>query len=301
MPPSQHRTPRETFTRALQRICRAIAEQPVIWGKWKDQQLGKEMRGTVRIENIWAVGSWAQGVSTCGDLDLVVQYVQKEGSPIPKDIMKQIIVKRAKNVRVYLGTPQENTSGIPFPNPKLMWSCDQDDWEKNIRAVKEVPSTTCQVRRTDDLPLRGEQVRMGWGEDLTLLLDLRDQGIISWEWIESDSLILSPSTWHPKTQRQWKILQRLSGASTGQALGMVLHWLESKGLNPEQDFPLLRLSSAEFIVDETFIRIGRPRASVEALNKKSCARLVLVPHRTRRGPNGLWVIKRGPNHPLQID
>ncbi|HBP89085.1 MAG TPA: hypothetical protein PKK23_13960 [Nitrospirales bacterium] len=88
---------------------------------------------------IWAVDSWAQGVSFCGDLDLVVQHVQEEGPPVPYYTLQTTIAKRAKNVRVYLGTSRENTSGISLSSPKLIWSQENVNWETNILSVKVNP------------------------------------------------------------------------------------------------------------------------------------------------------------------
>ncbi|HBP89084.1 MAG TPA: hypothetical protein DD706_15465 [Nitrospiraceae bacterium] len=133
------------------------------------------------------------------------------------------------------------------------------------------------------------------------MLDLRDQGIIGWEWIEGIPLNPAYNTKNSTLLRPWEHFQRLSGRKTGKVMGMVLHWLESDEVLQDQKLSIVCLSSTEFLINSTLIRIRRPLASVEILKKGWCEQLVLVPHWTRRGPNGLWVITRGPKHPLVIN
>ena len=41
-----------------------------------------------------------------------------------------------------------------------------------------------------------------------------------------------------------------------------------------------------------------PSLDIGMLDKVATSALVIVPHKTTRGPNGLWIIRRGPQHPL---
>lgn len=58
--------------------------------------------------------------------------------------------------------------------------------------------------------------------------------------------------------------------------------------------------------DKTAIKIGgylvrsgkAPSLYISILDRVETSSLVLVPHKTTRGPNGLWIIRRGPEHPL---
>jgi hypothetical protein len=45
--------------------------------------------------------------------------------------------------------------------------------------------------------------------------------------------------------------------------------------------------------------VGRPPVKVELLHDLSCSSIVIAPHLSRRGPNGLWILSRGANHPLE--
>jgi hypothetical protein len=44
--------------------------------------------------------------------------------------------------------------------------------------------------------------------------------------------------------------------------------------------------------------MGRPNLPVYRLEELSCSELILVPHVTTKGPNGLWIIRRGEKHPV---
>src|SRR5208337_2823990 len=53
-----------------------------------------------------------------------------------------------------------------------------------------------------------------------------------------------------------------------------------------------------FKIDGSEIIIGRPHVSISKLELLECSALILVPHLTSRGPNGLWIIRRGDKHPV---
>ena len=45
--------------------------------------------------------------------------------------------------------------------------------------------------------------------------------------------------------------------------------------------------------------MGRPRIAHDRLDTLQFSRVVLMPHLSRRGPNGIWELQRGPNHPFE--
>lgn|SRR5262245_11034115 len=47
------------------------------------------------------------------------------------------------------------------------------------------------------------------------------------------------------------------------------------------------------------ILVGKPRVEVELLDRLFCSSVVIAPHLSRRGPNGLWILSRAANHPLE--
>lgn len=47
----------------------------------------------------------------------------------------------------------------------------------------------------------------------------------------------------------------------------------------------------------TLIHIGRPALPMRTFYETTYKRLMLIPYITARGPNGAWLIRRGPNHP----
>lgn len=87
----ENRTPREKFTKALSRICgrlddqasfeiedrRALARTLVSTGGLKQE----DARERVEITKLWVVGSYARGVLTCGDLDVLIQTRRCDGQP----------------------------------------------------------------------------------------------------------------------------------------------------------------------------------------------------------------------------
>ncbi len=290
---NEKRRPRESFTRALRRIAGRIDEQRQFTVTWDDWVFRKHRTSVIKIKSLWAVGSWARGALDCGDLDLVMDFSTAEGREPSERSIDGVILRRAADVRMYSGTPEKNSSGAAFPEAVLIWSESSPQWENNIEKIRPDPTAARFPRKTDAIPLRAEQLRPG---DVSLdeIVDMENDKIVSWSWVDAAEIRPCPERWSEEAKLFYERVLMYSGKKTKEIIPLIIEWLESSRprLRWRRDVP----SRSAFDADGVNIVFGEPFVQSRVLDQLSCSALVLAPHLTRRGPNGLWVIQRGPNH-----
>jgi hypothetical protein len=91
-----------------------------------------------------------------------------------------------------------------------------------------------------------------------------------------------------------------SGQKTQKLLPYLLSYFRQRGGWPK---PRLRsgFEKTEFNIGSAKVLMGRPLLPIGQLDSITLAELILVPHISARGPNGFWTIRRGPNHPLELE
>src|ERR1700754_4518208 len=118
----ERRRSRDSFTQALCRIAKRIADRPRYELQWNDELLHKQRRCQVSLGGLWVAGSYARGALDCGDLDLIVDLGAEAGKMTWTARISRSVIGHAPDVRLYIGTPEENSSGIAFPEARLVWS-----------------------------------------------------------------------------------------------------------------------------------------------------------------------------------
>ncbi len=267
---SEMRRTRESFTRVLKRICERLDERnhfDVTHAALLDR---KKLQSQAEITNLWVAGSYSRGAARCGDLDLVMQMRATKGSqPMARTVAAQAF-GRLKDVSVYQGTPNENTSGIAFP--------------------EAVASHF--ARETDVLPLRPEQLG-AVRETLEKLVAMRADRILDWTFTAYEA---TPE--RGNLSRQEEAVERLTqfwGKRSRELSPHILRYLRTRPFiwrRPISDRAELHCSGAHILV-------GRPAVPYDELDDLTCSRVVLAPHVSRRGPNGLLEIRRGERHPME--
>jgi len=81
---------------------------------WTERMFpGEILRGVMRAESLWVVGSYARGAPLCDELDLVLKLVCVEGEPAPLRKFATKAVSRLPGVRWYSGA-YSTDPGHPF-------------------------------------------------------------------------------------------------------------------------------------------------------------------------------------------
>jgi hypothetical protein len=177
------------------------------------------------------------------------------------------------------------------------------DWRTAVAAIPEDPSASRFSRRGDGVPFRSEQLS-DWAphegdkrSGLERLVDLQDSGIITWTFTEASVIDGDEAQWRPEAREYSTRRRRFVGKKSHLALNHAIGYLQ--GEQPGIDWTRHEEDGLDFTVDGVEIRVGRPSIDLAALETVACSALVLVPHITRRGPNGVWIIRRGERHPLE--
>jgi len=248
------------------------------------------------VKALCAFGSWAKGAFFCGDLDLIVDIEVIEGFLPMTPTLRRVLIKGSRDVRLYIGKPEKNTSGVPVEEAVLIWSVSNRNWKKNIAIVKPNPMAERFVRKIDALPLRSEQLHEKI-DVLEKLVDLKNDDILDWSWAPVSDFNLDSSRWSNTASSFYEHIISHGGKKSMEAMRFVIDWFEVN--DPVQTWKIDHSSRAAFIINGNYVHVGRPSIDLRRLDHHSCSGLMFVPHFTKRGPNGIWIIRRGTKHKLE--
>lgn len=245
---------------------------------------------------LWVVGSYARGALTCGDLDLVFE-VKATSGPRPVRGAAKAFIGAPAGVRVYIGTPTENSSGTHFDEAVLVWKPGLD-WEAALSGIPVDPTASRFARVGDQVPLRVEQhlLELPVIEDL---VRLREQGVLSWRFVPLSAI---PHTLEPRNRWEERTLRLFSEQSAMKRKLAPVVFSFARQLAAERSI------GAQIELDSypgNFLKVGGVRIHVErlwlradTLDELDCTGVAFIPALSTRGPNGFWLVERGPNHPV---
>jgi len=292
----EKRYPRESFTKKLERICQRLDEASTRTITHKDW-FNKAVTSLVEITSLWVVGSYARGALMCGDLDLVLEYRLVEGQhPSPRTLTKTFF-GTPQYVRYYFGTPESSSSGVVFSDATQIWAESGSNWRVAIDSIKPDPCAGRAKRETDSIPLRPEQLYME-PERLQQLVAQERDGLLDWEFIEITPADLEPVTTGELSDRDRKLIRvaHMLGKKS-QVLVPALIRLMAK----HEQFGTWDASErtrGKLVCGATVLRLGCPSIPHYPFDDEpTIKQYALIPHISAKGPNGAWIIRRGPNHP----
>lgn len=288
--PKGLRTPRATFHRMLTKMLTKATSQEYWDLPCEDIFYWVKRKDTARImlNGIWVAGSFARGATTCGDLDLILDVVKISGEDMPRrSTMRKHILGVYPHVTTCIGTPNKNNFHTEFPEAVLLWSPEQPDWQTALNSIKINKEAGHLPREHDIFPLRGEQFDCGsYGS----IIDLYKKKIINWQWISSD-VVHEQNT--GKIRKFLNTLNTLKGKKSFEALADAVHYFCP--CVPESSWDVGFCRPTQIKIGGYYVFTGAyPYINLDELDKPECSALVIVPHKTKRGPNGLWIIERGP-------
>lgn len=297
-PDFEARTPREVFTAKLRKICSQLDSKGPQTLSFK--RLFSEEKDTAVVEacNLWVVGSYARGALNCGDLDLVFQ-AKAQGEERSRFLApaKAFFGVHA-GVRVYGGTPQENASGAKFEEAVLVWKPGMD-WEAALAGIQPDPNATRFQRAGDEVPLRMEQHGLSL-EMVEELLEQRKSGWLTWQFIPLSEVPFDSAT----SNEGDRVFERFAKQSAMKRKLAPIVFSFARHLAVERcvGAPLQAGSS---LVGTGLVQAGGIRVQAEQLwlnaatfSEPDCTAIAFIPALSTRGPNGFWLIERGPKHPV---
>ena len=294
---TEKRRGRASFTKTLEVMCKRLDDNPCTEMAWEHPLVHGNFTSTITIKSLWAVGSYARGAPTCGDLDIVAEMTAVSGPPPPHYEVTRALFKSPKGVSLYLGTPTENSSGTAFPEALMIWTGAGSDWRGAIARIATDLTAVHFPRHTDRIPFRMDQLSCSLSE-LEELLTLYDQQLIRWQFVplgEIDPI----GTLSEDELELSKAVQFHCGKITRALLPhLITHFRQPTAWTK----PYLRsgIKKTQFRIGGTKVLVGRPAVPVQELDWLTTSELLIVPHQSARGPNGIWRIERGDKHPLLI-
>lgn len=280
----------------------------------------------ITVTGVWVVGSYARGATHCMALDLVVQttgdslpisarnkvllgrlpdtsgyigssdvaieqyiyFSQSEGGRSSADAVKIQMLGYPLDVRVYLGTPADNESGIYFSEAVQVWGAGIDSAEA-LSAIVVDATVGRFPRKADAIPLRHEQVQVGV-DFVENLIDTFDQGIYTWSFITLDTF---------KPVHSIELVMKIDRYNLNNdkrlLIPYVQAYIDTVHLPGE---PVGHFKDDFWVRDDVWVLLGVGMPAMTLLNRPGISRLAVMPNISARGPNGIWVIERGPEHAL---
>ncbi|WP_434574997.1 hypothetical protein J3P88_10155 [Pseudomonas sp. Z3-6] len=294
MSASEKRYPRESFTKKLIRMCQRLDEFFV--RTITHQDIYGEFTGEITITSMWVVGSYARGAMTCGDLDMVIG-VQTKGALPSTRVWARSFFGAPSLVRYYPGDPTENASGVPFSEAILIWSGVGCDWKGALASIKPDPNAGRAARETDAIPLRDEQLRT-CNDEYHAAVDMQRDGLWEWEFIEIGSELLAPIPPDDTAEdiAYFRRCTSIIGRKSQELVPAIVKLMREQ--EPFGSWSSADSHRAKFRCGSSEVHLGRPAIPIRFFENTPWVRqLLLIPHISARGPNGAWVIRRGPEHP----
>lgn len=195
-----------------------------------------------------------------------------------------------QNLHWHHGTPETNSSGVAFPEAYEVWAPGKD-WRAAIGAIPVNPQALRFERPGDLVPLRSYQLHAGV-ETQEQLIEAYNNGHITWRFLPYES----EGHLEGLTQLEEHVLNNFHWGEKTRSL--VPHaWAYLRAQHRETD-KFTAHDGAGLTLAGVHFQFGRPFAPLYMLDDMDISRVVLAPHASRRGPNGMLEISRGPKHPL---
>ena len=296
----ERRRPREHFTRVLTRICERLSKSSESEVRWTDRFFKETRVNTVSVRALWVVGSYARGALDCGDLDLVIEATASQDEKVaglpPTSAISRALFNSPADVRLYVGTPDKNSSGVAFDEARLVWSCECPDWRSAIDAIRPDETAGRFVRPADAIPFRQEQID-AYDDTITELISLERANIVQWKFMPcSESVVLG--TLRADEADFIELATAYCGKQTQRLLPYLIELFRRESTWPTPRWVRGGRAKTEFRIGGCDILVGRPGIPIARLDEVSTSEIALFPHLTRRGPNGICLLARGDEHPL---
>lgn len=295
----ERRFPRENFTKKLSRMCQRLDEasdRPIEYRSCA----GMMLKTHIYVSALWVVGSYARGSMDCGDLDLVMEITTVgAGAPMPSKV-SNLMLGSYQNVRCYNGTPQNNNSGVEFPDSVLVWSGGGCDWKRAIDEIAIDPLAGRAPRASDCIPFRQEQLRE-YSDGLEYMARLINEHRINARFVPYDVEMLNPNL-DELAERNVGFMYMLDHVGSKSRLLLPALWRVMQSYEPRSLW--LSTGITDIVCGNSRIIMGRPALDVDWLSRDpQNKRLVIAPHLSARGPNGAWILTRGIHHgtPLPLN
>jgi len=291
------RQPRDAFEPILARVVHRLTQKGEHEISWNEPMLGnRPQRARLQPTALYVFGSFARGAPTCGDLDLILEVRVIEGFLPSTRAARTKLLGAVRRADVLIQTVTARNETERFAEAQLVWSPERPDWQENLRKIEVDTNAGHFTRKTDRLPVPLKQLAIWNIEEAERIVERIDSSELTSEWIPLTEIAPRPEDWSEEQQHAARCVEYDAGKATRKLLPFVLQYTFDR-IN--SDIPLrLTHQRTIFQIGGIHSHLGRPEPNVAALDRIDVSALVLSPH-IRAGTGGLWVLTRGPHHPVQ--
>ncbi|MDO7897083.1 hypothetical protein [Pseudomonas citrulli] len=147
------------------------------------------------------------------------------------------------------------------------------------------------------IPLRDEQLRT-YNDEYHTAVDMQRDGLWEWEFIEIGKEMLAPLPIEDSAEDvgYFNRCKPMMGRKSRELVPAMIKLMREQ--EPFGSWSSADSHRAKFKCGSSEVHLGRPAIPIRFFDDKPWVRqLLLIPHISARGPNGAWVIRRGPEHP----
>ena len=238
---------------------------------------------------MWVCGSYARGAPACGDLDLIAETSDVSGYRPSIGTIKNALFGRTSHVSLYWGNPDFNNSGVEFKDARLVWSTET---RHSIEIIDQIPIILTEghfKRKSDVIPLRLDQI-CGHLETIDEIVDLHSQNKIEWEFIEFNPCVDNLEL-RDDEKRVLISCQTSAGRELNTVLPSIINTLRRH--RPGGSWSSIDNKSGHRLkYSKIAISFKTLEWSSMAFAKIGIDEQGFVPSLSKRGPNGIWLIRR---------
>lgn len=296
---TRERKPRAHFTKKLYKILQVLDESAERTFEFNDAlsfEATRYGRARATVLKVWVYGSYARGAATCGDLDVLVEYLTEKVDGSPRNPEARHVIQAfwrgVREVQFNAGRPEGNSTHVKVPGALLIWQQGLD-WRAALDGIKEDPSAGRFQRVTDKIPADFHRfgIDIGTAQDYGYAVEA---GLLKMSWMPFRGDGLEASKWRSDEARAalalgfqrglelQAVLPHLMGALRGQQPG--------SGRSPAR----WAFDDRNMLWDGREVEIGRHHGHPNRFARdKRFKGYVLVPYLKKSGPNGVLLVDRG--------
>ena len=284
------RLARAEMTKALVAMCARLDESGVSHAQYTHEYAG-DVISLFTPARLWVFGSYARGATECGDLDVLIELDYQAGPCPPAEVVANVLFGEVGRLSLFLGTPEQNKAGFDITDAVLIWSGKGSDWRGAIDSINVDTDAGRFEREHDQLPLRPQQFAAGMDTRSLVSWGIRN-GVFDSQFIPLESL--DTSAFEPEAGNE-AVLATLAHCPDQQTQALIPAIY--KAIEPlEPNAPVVPGGEADFACGAIVIGVGKPYLMPWHLESDAVSHLPLVPHISERGPNGIWILSRGPEY-----
>ena len=253
-------------------------------------------KGRFRVNSLYVFGSFARGAPECGDLDLIVGInVPKGEFAPPEHRVKLMLFGRRRLVDVLVEYNGSRDYRDQFPEARLVWSDESPDWRANISRIEVESSTGREPRKADRIPLSLHRLVIHRGEAEDIVDELTSGRLVD-RWVDLADVQPKIDELPEQSQRELRYLSVEAGKKTAELLPHVVEFIHDQTTHDAHWSG--KPTPTDVRLNGFCASIGRHRVRLRWFLDADVWALALAPHKVSEGPNGFWVLERGPKHPV---